>query len=246
MRRRDVFKALGAAVVVPAGRSAPVKGEARVEPKIVRLKLRHTWTTVMSSSDYRDTVHVRYTRGGITGVGEGAPIVRYPLAAADLRNLSTALDRLCRLLFAAGATHLYPSIQGFPVLRSEATKTREFNPRAYRVYGPKLIATRGYFEDRALESRCLTEEMGQAKLRDDIPINLPPCHNRRTNKTTPVVRKCTGSLHGQAPSGWRDAWGFASGERARALAAKRGLRYQTYLKMLLHEALAAEEKKLTG
>lgn len=34
--------------------------------------------------------------------------------------------------------------------------------------------------------------------------------------------------------------------RARELAAKRGLRYQTYLKMLLHEALAAEEKKLAG
>lgn len=32
--------------------------------------------------------------------------------------------------------------------------------------------------------------------------------------------------------------------RARRLAAKRGIRYQTYLKMLLHEALAAEEKKL--
>src|ERR1035438_10043304 len=32
--------------------------------------------------------------------------------------------------------------------------------------------------------------------------------------------------------------------RARMLAAKRGVRYQTYLKMLLHEALAAEEKKL--
>ena len=31
----------------------------------------------MSSSDYRDTVHVRYTHDGITGVGEGAPIVRY-------------------------------------------------------------------------------------------------------------------------------------------------------------------------
>ena len=30
--------------------------------------------------------------------------------------------------------------------------------------------------------------------------------------------------------------------RARSLAAKRGLRYQTYLKMLLHEALEAEEK----
>jgi predicted DNA binding CopG/RHH family protein len=32
--------------------------------------------------------------------------------------------------------------------------------------------------------------------------------------------------------------------RARNLAAKRGLRYQTYLKMLLHEALDNEEKRL--
>jgi L-alanine-DL-glutamate epimerase-like enolase superfamily enzyme len=31
----------------------------------------------MSSSDYRDTLHVRYTHGGITGAGEGAPIARY-------------------------------------------------------------------------------------------------------------------------------------------------------------------------
>jgi hypothetical protein len=53
--------------------------------------------------------------------------------------------------------------KGFPVLRSEATGNRgEFNPRAYEMYGPKLIATRGYFEDRALESRCLTEETGGA------------------------------------------------------------------------------------
>lgn len=63
--------------------------------------------------------------------------------------------------------------KGFPVLRSEATGKRgEFNPRAYEVYGPKLIATRGYFEDRALESRCITEETGQRPLRDDIPITL--------------------------------------------------------------------------
>jgi hypothetical protein len=34
--------------------------------------------------------------------------------------------------------------------------------------------------------------------------------------------------------------------RARTLAAKRGLRYQTYVKMLLHEALESEEKKLAG
>lgn len=62
--------------------------------------------------------------------------------------------------------------RGFPVLRSESVRGREFDPRAYTVFGPKLVATRGYFEDRALESRCVTEEMGGRRLRGDIPINL--------------------------------------------------------------------------
>src|ERR1051325_8087508 len=66
--------------------------------------------------------------------------------------------------------------RGFPVLRSEVTPSREFNPTAYTVFGPKLVATRGFFEDRALESRCLTEQMGQQRLRHDVPINLPASH----------------------------------------------------------------------
>src|SRR6266571_1230831 len=48
----------------------------------------------------------------------------------------------------------------------------------YSVFGPKLIATRGYFQDRALESHCLTEETGGRKLRDDIPINLTAEYKR--------------------------------------------------------------------
>jgi L-Ala-D/L-Glu epimerase len=71
--RRDLFKAAGVATALPVSGGTPSK----VESKIVRLKLRHTWTTVMSSSDHRDTIHVRYTHDGIAGVGEGAPIVRY-------------------------------------------------------------------------------------------------------------------------------------------------------------------------
>ena len=66
--------------------------------------------------------------------------------------------------------------KGFPVLRSEASKTKEFNPRAYTVFGPKIVATRGFFEDKALESRCLTEAMGQTRLRRNVPISLPPEH----------------------------------------------------------------------
>jgi hypothetical protein len=62
--------------------------------------------------------------------------------------------------------------RGFPVLRTEVNRSKEFDPRAYAVFGPKIVATRGYFEDRALESRCLTEEMGHERLRDDVPLNL--------------------------------------------------------------------------
>jgi len=63
-----------AAAAAPA---AAATGEAAIETRIVRLRLRHTWTTTMSSSDYRDTLHVHYTRDGLTGIGEGAPIKRY-------------------------------------------------------------------------------------------------------------------------------------------------------------------------
>lgn len=65
--------------------------------------------------------------------------------------------------------------RGFPVLRSEVTPSKEFSPRAFHIYGPKLVATRHRFEDEALESRCLTEVMGRRPLRRDIPITLPGC-----------------------------------------------------------------------
>lgn len=68
--------------------------------------------------------------------------------------------------------------RGFPVLRSEAVGKKEFDPRAYSVFGPKLVASRGFFDDRALESRFLTEEMGQGRLRGDVPINLPESHRQ--------------------------------------------------------------------
>jgi len=43
----------------------------------MRLDLVHPWTTTMSTSDYRETVHVSVTWDGLTGRGEGAPIMRY-------------------------------------------------------------------------------------------------------------------------------------------------------------------------
>ena len=65
------------------------------------------------------------------------------------------------------------NVSGLPVLRTMTNRQREFNPQAFQVFGPKIVATRGSYEDKGLESRFLTEEMGCRKLRSDIPINLP-------------------------------------------------------------------------
>ena len=64
---------------------------ARLEFEIKRLALRHTWTTTMSSSDFRDTIHLRYIRDSITGYGEGAPISRYGESAASAFQALRAL-----------------------------------------------------------------------------------------------------------------------------------------------------------
>ena len=63
--------------------------------------------------------------------------------------------------------------KGFPVLRSDVTPGKDFNPKAFDVFGPKIIATRRSFDDRALESRCITEEMTGLPPRLDIPLSLP-------------------------------------------------------------------------
>lgn len=63
--------------------------------------------------------------------------------------------------------------RGLPVLRTMANQNKELNPRAFRVFGPKLIAMRERFTDAALESRFLTAETSGRKMREDIPIHLP-------------------------------------------------------------------------
>jgi hypothetical protein len=67
------------------------------------------------------------------------------------------------------------NVKGLPVLRTVVSREREFNPKAFQVFGPKIVASRGAYEDRGLESRFLTEEMGVRPLRQDIPINTPAC-----------------------------------------------------------------------
>jgi L-alanine-DL-glutamate epimerase-like enolase superfamily enzyme len=74
--------AVGASSVLPlkgfaAQAGASPLGKTEIECSLKRLMLRHTWTTTMSSSEYRETVQFQYKRDGVTGYGEGAPIIRY-------------------------------------------------------------------------------------------------------------------------------------------------------------------------
>src|SRR3954447_966550 len=100
MNRRDWLKTagvLGAAASLPLeGMAHPAAGgPAKIETDIKRLNLRHTWTTTMSSSEFRDTIHMRYIRDGITGYGEGAPIIRYK---EDAKSAQKAIESLNDLL----------------------------------------------------------------------------------------------------------------------------------------------------
>ena len=64
-------------------------------------------------------------------------------------------------------------MRGLPVLRSEK-QGDTYEPRAFDVFGPKIIANRSRFDDRALESRCLTLQTLDREIRRDIPRQLPP------------------------------------------------------------------------
>src|SRR5690242_9310746 len=84
MNRREWFQAsggIGAGLLFARFGHIPALAAASQacswEVGVKKLQLRHTWTTTMSSSQFRDTIHVRVTSDGVTGVGEGAPIVRY-------------------------------------------------------------------------------------------------------------------------------------------------------------------------
>jgi L-alanine-DL-glutamate epimerase-like enolase superfamily enzyme len=93
MNRRDFVRtgAMAGAVSVTGGAAT---APPSFTTKIVRLNLQHTWTTTMSSSQYRDTLHATYSRDGITGHGEGAPIVRYHEDAAGAQKAADSVRDL--------------------------------------------------------------------------------------------------------------------------------------------------------
>ncbi len=76
-------------------------------------------------------------------------------------------------IFASGASTVSPIFHILDAFRGtlifDEADFRFSDEKAEMV---KIVATRGHYQDRALESRFITEEMGAKKLRSDIPISL--------------------------------------------------------------------------
>jgi len=71
------------------------------------------------------------------------------------------------------------------VILRAGDKNSGFEPEVYVVYGPKILATRKEFQDKALESRCLTKRMEGQLTRDDIPLEMP---NSFYEEEAPAIR----------------------------------------------------------
>jgi L-alanine-DL-glutamate epimerase-like enolase superfamily enzyme len=99
MNRRDWLRTTGglsAGCLFPGLASLPALAAEPAgctwQASVTRLRLRHTWTTTMSSSEYRDTIQVHLNSDGVAGVGEGAPIVRYHENAEDGKKAIDAIN----------------------------------------------------------------------------------------------------------------------------------------------------------
>ena len=104
MTRRSL---LGLAAL-PVLAEESLAADSMVTASVQKLQLKHTWTTVMSSSTHRDVLYTTISQDGLTGRGEGAGIVRYgesaesgaafvnrrapDLARMDLRQFGKVID----------------------------------------------------------------------------------------------------------------------------------------------------------
>lgn len=136
--------------------------------------------------------YLRFLGEPQTGKSRCLQVVGHVCYKAIMAGGSTTASPLFRLLEIYGGTFVFDEadfkhseawseiikilncgyMKGVPVLRSEKVGD-SYEPRAFDVFGPKVIANRRRFEDGALESRCLTCETTERAVRRDIPRQLP-------------------------------------------------------------------------
>jgi L-Ala-D/L-Glu epimerase len=210
MNRRTFFRS---AVTAPAALSLRAAPGASFETRILRLNLRHTWTTTMSSSEYRDTLHVTYSRDGITGHGEGAPIVRYK---EDAKSAQKAADSVRNLLLSADPMQFSKTMaQVFRAVDGEWAGKAAIDIALMDWVGQKLgIPLYSYFgldpKDTPLTTFSIgidTPEITRQKTREatEYPILKVKVGLSTDEPTIEAVRSVTKKpLRVDANEGWKD------------------------------------------
>ena len=218
MNRRDCLKIAGAAAMLPfaptAARPQSAPGPCTVEVGLKRLMLRHTWTTTMSSSEYRDTVQVEYRRDGVSGYGEGAPIVRYqefPASAMkaiqDLANDITAGDPWKYQKYLAGVRKALGEQQHAAMAAVDIAifdwLGKKLNVPLYKFFG--LDAADAPITDFSIG--IVTPEITRQKTREaeDFPVLKVKVGLKTDEATIEAVRSVTNKpIRVDANEGWTD------------------------------------------
>ena len=191
----------------------PGNDRSELQTSITRLKLRHTWTTTMSSSEFRDTLSLRLSALGIDGVGEGAPIVRYHENAESARD---AVESVRPLLLSSNPWQFQKLMATvFQRISGQYAAKAAIDIALFDWMGKKLgVPLYRYFGLDAADAPITTFSIGidtpdltRAKVREagDYPVLKIKVGLDSDEATVEAVRSVTKKpLRVDANEGWKD------------------------------------------
>jgi choline dehydrogenase-like flavoprotein len=155
-------------------------GGAFFTPGHLAMLLSDNWLeTQQQMSHYRNMasfyVGVRGSgRGSVRPslLGDGAPVLRYELSEEDAINLSKGLARLATLLLAAGASLVFPGVQGLASIQSEVEAVRWLDERLPR--SALNLTTVHAFSSCPIgerRDRCAADSFGKVRRFQNLYVN---------------------------------------------------------------------------
>jgi choline dehydrogenase-like flavoprotein len=105
-------------------------------------------------------------------IGDDATKLHYELAEEDVTNLSNGLARLSMLLLAAGATEVYPGVQGLAPIRSEKQAIRWLDERLAReALGLSTVHAFSSCPIGERLDRCAADSYGKLSGMENLYVN---------------------------------------------------------------------------
>jgi len=163
--------------VKPSGTELSFGGSAS-RPGLVALALADNWPQNRKVAEQWEQLALYYASARPEGHGRvyplrrfTEPLVRFDLSDRDVHVLAEALGRLVRLLFAGGATAVYPSVQSVPALDSVSKVddlVRAVNRHNLSVMTVHLFSTAPMGEDRG---RCAVDSFGRVHGTANLHVN---------------------------------------------------------------------------